>query len=137
MKEALRQLKELQAERRDHHKTEMDDAIRLLKTQEMKGLPYEPAAYKFAEIGFESGRRDRLQDSLRAEKADFNLAEYLHTQPRTTGDLVAVAFPRRTGQMTSAAMSSMQPEANAPRKECDMLQLSTLAMPLLCRWRVP
>ena len=42
MKEALRQLKELQTERRERHKTEMDDAIRLLKTQQMKGLPFEP-----------------------------------------------------------------------------------------------
>src|ERR1035441_10097498 len=42
MKEALRQLKELQTERREHDKTEMDDAIRLLKTQQMKGLPFEP-----------------------------------------------------------------------------------------------
>ncbi len=39
MKEALRQLKELQTERRERNKIEMDDAIRLLKTQEMKGLP--------------------------------------------------------------------------------------------------
>jgi hypothetical protein len=39
MKEALRQLKELQTERRERKKTEMDDAIRLLKTQQMKGLP--------------------------------------------------------------------------------------------------
>src|ERR1035438_6359795 len=42
MKESLRQLKELQTERRELHKTEMDDAIRLLKTQQMKGLRYEP-----------------------------------------------------------------------------------------------
>src|SRR5580693_8505865 len=39
MKEALRQLKELQTERRERYRTEMDDAIRLHKTREMKGLP--------------------------------------------------------------------------------------------------
>ena len=43
MKESLRQLKELQTERRDREKTEMDDAIRLLKTQQMKGLSSEPS----------------------------------------------------------------------------------------------
>src|ERR1700691_5496308 len=42
MKESLRQLRELQTERREREKTEMDDAIRLLKTQKMKGLPFEP-----------------------------------------------------------------------------------------------
>src|ERR1017187_3174364 len=72
MKEALRQLKELQAERRERDKTEMDDAIRLLKTQQMKGLPSEPEpaanankfVYARAEIAAESSRRDRLADSL-------------------------------------------------------------------------
>src|SRR5579863_8971517 len=69
MKDALRQLKELQAERRERRKTEMDDAIRLLKTQQMKG----EFVYASAEITTESARRDRLEDSLRAEKAGFNL----------------------------------------------------------------
>jgi hypothetical protein len=80
MKEALRQLKELQAERRERRKTEMDDAIRLLKTQQMKGLPFDPREFGFvnasAEIASESARRDRRQDSLLAEKAGFNLAQY-------------------------------------------------------------
>jgi hypothetical protein len=83
-KEALRQLRELQTERRAIRKAEMDDAIRLLKTQQMKGLPHqpEPAAqgigfvYASAQITAESARRDRLQDSLLAETAGFNLAEY-------------------------------------------------------------
>ncbi len=84
MKESLRQLRELQTERRELRKTEMDDAIRLLKTQKMKGLPIEPQAladghkfvYASAEIAFESARRDRLADSLLAEKAGFNLEKY-------------------------------------------------------------
>jgi hypothetical protein len=92
MKESLRQLKELQAERREKNKTEMDDAIRLLKTQQMKGLPFDPAAngfvYASAEITLESARRDRLADSLLAEKAAFNLARYTCT----AGDLVTGAF---------------------------------------------
>src|SRR5580700_6274741 len=41
MKESLRQLRELQTERRAKNKTEMDDAIRFLKTQQMKGVPFE------------------------------------------------------------------------------------------------
>jgi hypothetical protein len=72
MKESLRQLKELQTERRELHKIEMDNAIRLLKTQQMKGEFVNASA----EIAFESTRRDRLADSLLAEKAAFNLAEY-------------------------------------------------------------
>src|SRR5580700_10721646 len=47
MKEALRQLKELQAERRERRKSEMDDAIRLSKAEKMKGLPYDPARDNF------------------------------------------------------------------------------------------
>jgi hypothetical protein len=74
----------------------MDNAIRLLKTQQMKGLPSEPGAapnetaaqasvrcavgngvlYASAEITAESARRDCLQDSLLAEKAGFHLAQY-------------------------------------------------------------
>jgi hypothetical protein len=78
MKEALRQLKELQAERRERCKTEMDNAIRLRKTQQMKGLPEEiQFVYASAEIALEADRRDRLEDSKRAENAGFNLAEYL------------------------------------------------------------
>jgi hypothetical protein len=84
MKESLRQLRDLQTERREREKTEMDDAIRLLKTQQMKGLPSEPEAavngigvvYASAAITAESARRDRLDDSLLAESAGFNLAQY-------------------------------------------------------------
>jgi hypothetical protein len=71
MKESLWQLKDLQTERREKNKTEMDDAIRLLKTRQVKG----EFVYASAEIAAESTRRDRLADSLLAEKAAFNLAE--------------------------------------------------------------
>src|SRR5580658_6269191 len=72
MKESLRQLRELQTERREREKTEMDDAIRLLKTQKMKG----EFVYASPEITAESARRGRLEDSLLAEKAGFNLDAY-------------------------------------------------------------
>ena len=80
MKETLRQLKELQTERRERRKAEMDDAIRLLKTQQIKGLPFDPKEFGFvyasAEIEAEQHRRDRLHDSLLAEKAGFHLPDY-------------------------------------------------------------
>jgi len=80
MKDALRQLKELQTERRARRKAEMDDAIRLLKTQEMQGLPFDPAelgfVYASAEIALESARRDRFEAAKQAEKTGFNLAKY-------------------------------------------------------------
>ena len=84
MKEALRQLKELQTERRERQKTEMDDAIRLLKTERMKGLPYDPApdgfVYATAEIEREQHRRERLDLSRIAEQADFDLTRYGSSQ---------------------------------------------------------
>jgi hypothetical protein len=80
MKESLRQLKELQAERRERRQTEMDDAIRLSKAQEMKGLPYDPKpdgfVYASAEIALESARRDRFEAAKLAEKVGFNLADF-------------------------------------------------------------
>jgi hypothetical protein len=80
MKESLRQLKELQAERHERRKAEMDDAIRLRKTEEMKGLPYDPAAdgfvYASAEIEREQHRRERLHLSKIAEQSNFDLAPY-------------------------------------------------------------
>jgi len=78
MKEALRQLKELQTERRERYKTEMDDAIRLSKTEGIKGLPYNPQrdnfVYASAEIALESARRDRFEAARQAEKLGFALA---------------------------------------------------------------
>jgi hypothetical protein len=85
MKESLRQLRELQSERRERGKTEMDNDIRLLKTRQMKGLPFDTVAIG---IVHESERRDLLADSLLAEKAGFNLTAYLCT----AGDLVTGAF---------------------------------------------
>ena len=89
MKESLRQLKELQAERRENEKTEMDNAIRLLKTQQMKG----EFVYASAEISAESARRDRLENSLLAEKAGFNLEKYTALVPVAPTILSSVGFP--------------------------------------------
>src|SRR5260221_4724813 len=43
MREALLQLEELQAKRRERYKTQMVDGIRLQKTAELKDLPYDEA----------------------------------------------------------------------------------------------
>jgi len=84
MKEALRQLKELQAERRERRETEMDDAIRLLKTQQMKGLPFDPTEFRFvyasAEIEAEQHRRERLHLARMAEQSGFDLTRYARSQ---------------------------------------------------------
>ena len=60
--------------------TAMNAAIRLAKTREMQRLPYDPKedgfVYASAEIALERRRRDRLQDSLLAEKARFVLTTY-------------------------------------------------------------
>jgi hypothetical protein len=101
LKEALRQLREIQTERRELRKAEMDDAIRLLKAQQMKGLPHDPEppaegtkfVYASAEIVLESGRRDRLQDALIAEKAAFNLATYTLSLAVVPTILSSAAFP--------------------------------------------
>jgi hypothetical protein len=105
MKEALRQLKELQAERRERRQAEMDDAIRLGKSQQMKGLPFDPHengfVYAGAEIALESARRDRFEIAKRADNAGFNLAEYpqmtqvapCSADDRVVGDLQTPGFP--------------------------------------------
>lgn len=64
----------------------------LLKTQQMKGLPFDLAENGFvfssAEIARESVRRDRLEAAKQAEAVGFNLTEYncrtsnLRTSPR-------------------------------------------------------
>jgi hypothetical protein len=90
MKESLRQLRELQTERREREKTEMDDAIRLLKTQQMKGLPFDPP-----EIGVvhASAQRDLLEDALRAEKSGFNLTRYTAWTVGQIGNLRGTGSP--------------------------------------------
>jgi hypothetical protein len=91
MKESLRQLRELQTERREREKTEMDDAIRLLKMQQMKGLPFEPDPGKFVYASGEIARRARHEDALLAEKAGFNLTRYTALVPPVI--LSPVPFP--------------------------------------------
>ena len=56
----------------------MDNAIRLLKTQQMKGLPFEPEPEKFVYASAEIARRARHEDALLAEKAGFNLTKYTY-----------------------------------------------------------
>lgn len=80
MRDALRQLGELQTRRRERHKAQMDDAIRLHNTEKMKGLPYHPApdgfVYAPAEISLEHDRRHRLHLAKIAEQTGFDLTQY-------------------------------------------------------------
>ncbi len=58
----------------------MDDAIRLSKTEQMKGLPFDPAengfVYASAEIARESARRERLHLARIAAQSGFDLARF-------------------------------------------------------------
>jgi hypothetical protein len=105
MKESLRQLKELQTERREREKTAMDDAIRLRKAETMKGLPFDPAVttaqasvrcaagnrfvYASAEIEQEQHRRERLHLAKVAEQSGFDLAKYESARAQQPGQAAA------------------------------------------------
>ncbi len=93
MKESLRQLKELQTERREREKTAMDDAIRLRKAETMKGLPFDPASHGFvyasAEIEREQHRRERLHLAKIAEQSGFDLAKYESARAQQPGQAAA------------------------------------------------
>jgi hypothetical protein len=51
--------------------------------------------YASAEIALESARRDRLEDSLLAEKAGFNLDVYLSVAPAILSPVVFPAFSEK------------------------------------------
>ena len=82
--EALRELRALQAERQAAEKAQLDEAVRLHKTQEMLGLPADPApgAFVYAralsaeDVTRESLRRDRLEAAEIARKTGYNLAAF-------------------------------------------------------------
>jgi len=65
-REALRELKELQTERRERHKAQRDDAVRLRNTDKMKGFPRDAAQIGFV---YASHRHDRLHLSKTAGQA--------------------------------------------------------------------
>ncbi len=80
IEKAMKQLKELQAERKARREAEMTDAIRMRNYYKMLNLPFDPAAdefvYSAAEIETEYLRRERRENALRAEKFGFNAAQY-------------------------------------------------------------
>jgi hypothetical protein len=69
--------------------------------------------YASAEITAESARRDRLEDSLLAEKAAFNLAQYtaFTRSPVPPVDLVTGAFTffGKRGRLTSGSICLKHP----------------------------
>ena len=88
IREALRQLEELQTKRHAKRKADMDDAIRLKKHDQMERRPHNPAAdqfvYSSAEIACEERRRYRLDDARAAEGVRFNRADYYQRYYRST-----------------------------------------------------
>jgi len=77
---AMKQLREIQAERRDRRKAEMAEVLRLRDYNKMKNLPYDPMidgfVYSPSEIETEANRRERQYEARLAEKLNFNYADY-------------------------------------------------------------
>ena len=98
VREALRQLEELQTKREAKRKVEMDDAIRLKKLDEMEHRPHNPAAdqfvYSSAEIAREEHLRDRREDAIYAEKVDFDRVNYYQRFYETTPPPFPKGFPK-------------------------------------------
>jgi hypothetical protein len=88
LKESLRQLQELQAQRRAARQAELDAAVAQRNLLKMKGQPYDPtqhaaidksvARFVFSptEIEAEARRQDRCADARHAQKFLYNIADY-------------------------------------------------------------
>jgi hypothetical protein len=63
----LKQLREIQAERREHERRQMSDAAEILQMHEEREIPYDPAqdgfVFSTAEIQAFIQRRDRLDEA--------------------------------------------------------------------------
>ena len=94
IKEALRQLEELQTKRAAKRQTEMTEAIRLKKLDEMEHELYNPAAdgfvYSTAEITREETRRERLDLAGRAHHARYDRDIYY----KKTYNITPPPFPK-------------------------------------------
>jgi hypothetical protein len=79
-REALKQLRDLQAERKAREQAELEEAIRLQKLHEMQDQQWDPQengfVYSSQEIHRESTRRSLREAAKTAEKVNFNLAEF-------------------------------------------------------------
>jgi hypothetical protein len=79
-REALKQLKELQAERRAKEQAQLEEAIKLQKLHQMQGRSYDPQAngfvYSSAQIDREAARRALLQTANLAENVNYNLSAF-------------------------------------------------------------
>jgi hypothetical protein len=77
---SMKQLREVQAERKEQRKAEMADVLRLRDFNRMRNLPYDPAedgfVYSSAEIEIEAHRRERRKDAYEAMKVGFNYPEF-------------------------------------------------------------
>jgi hypothetical protein len=77
---SLKQLREVQAERKACRQAEMVEVLRLRDYNKMKGLAFDPMAdgfvYSSSEIEIEARRRERRYEAAQAEQLGFNYAEF-------------------------------------------------------------
>jgi hypothetical protein len=80
LEKTLKQLKELQAERKAQEQAELEEAIMMHKFHKMQGQPYDPQAdgfvYASAQIERECARRDRREAAEMARQTGYNLAAF-------------------------------------------------------------
>jgi hypothetical protein len=80
LEKTLKQLKELQAERKAQEQAELEEAIMMHKFHKMQGQPYDPQAdgfvYSSAQIERECARRGRREAAEMARQTGYNLAAF-------------------------------------------------------------
>jgi hypothetical protein len=85
IEKSMKQLREIQSERKEHRKAEMAEVLRLRDYNKMKNLPgsapYDPMVdgfvYSASEIETEAHRRDRREQALFAQTLGYNYTEFL------------------------------------------------------------
>jgi len=80
IEKSMKQLREVQTERKERRKAEMAEVLRLRDFNKMQNLPYEPMVdgfvYSSSEIEVEANRRDRREQARVAQYVNFNYAEF-------------------------------------------------------------
>jgi hypothetical protein len=80
IEKSMKQLREVQTERKECRKAEMVEVLRLRDYNKMKNLPYDPMVdgfvYSSAEIEVEANRRTRREQAVEAQKVDFNYTKF-------------------------------------------------------------
>ena len=80
IEKSMKQLREIQSERKERRNAEMPEILRLRDFNKMKNLPYEPLVdgfvYSSAEIEIEAHRRNRREQAQSAQSVHFNRFEF-------------------------------------------------------------